>query len=510
MQRPNLPKILVTGASGFVGRNIIESLCRDYYIYALARRTHQEAGVKTHENIEWILVDIGYESSLAQVMGRIKNEGGVDFVVHLAAYYDFDNEPHPEFERTNVLGTRLLLEHSKELGLKRFIYASSLAACNFPPSGKAVNEQSPLDADFPYAISKQKGEHMLEAYSESFPCASIRLAAVYGDWCEYGLLYILLKTWLSSSWKSRIMGGNGESAIPYIHVNCVAQVIELVIAKSDQLPQFDVYLASPDGATSHTELFDMATRYYFGEIKHPIFMPKQLAAIGVYFLDFLGRLVGKRPFERPWMIKYIDLKLTVDASYTRKALGWVPRSRYYILRRLLFLLENLKSFPVQWHQKNTAALAKPSLERPNLILAELMQNMQEEISSHILEHLISPDDSSQFKRYHDMQDPAKVKYYIEAVYNLLIASVRNGDRYAMINYARSLAHIRIQEGFEATEVCQALIAAGNHISSALLARPESQGLKLLIHDWITLTVQLAADEVEDAFERIARQRRVEM
>ena len=510
MQRPNLPKILVTGASGFVGRNLVEGLCRDYYIYALARRTQQEAGVKTHENIEWILVDIGQESSLAKVMGRIKKEGDVDFVVHLAAYYDFDNEPHPEFERTNVLGTRLLLEHSKELGLKRFIYASSIAACNFPPPGKAVNEQSPLDADFPYAISKQKGEKMLKAYSENFPCASVRLAAVYGDWCEYGLLYILLKTWLSSSWRSRIIGGNGESAIPYVHVLCVAQVISLVIAKSDQLPRFDVYLASPDGATSQAELFDLATRYYFGEIKHPIFMPNWLAAIGVYVLDCLGRLIGKRPFERPWMIEYIDLKLPVEAAYTRKTLGWQPRNRYHITRRLLFLLENLKSFPVQWHQKNTAALEKPSLERPNLILAELMQNMQEEISIHILEHLISPDESSQFRRYHNLQDPAKVKWYIETVYNLLIASVRNGDRYAMINYARSLGQIRSQEGFEAAEVCQALITTGNHISFALLARPESQGLKLLIHDWITLTVQLAADEVEDAFERIARQKRVDV
>jgi len=304
MQTPNLPKILVTGASGFVGRNIVESLCQDYYIYAFARRTQQEAGVKTHENIEWILVDIGHESSLAQVMVSIKKEGGVDFVVHLAAYYDFDNEPHPEFERTNVLGTRLLLEHSKELGLKRFIYASSIAACNFQPPGKAVNEQSPLDADFPYAVSKQKGEQMLKAYSEGYPCASVRLAAVYGDWCEYGLLYILLKTWLSSSWRARIIGGSGESAIPYIHVNSVTRVISLVIAKSDQLPHFDVYLASPDGATSHSELFDMATRYYFGEIKYPIFMPKWLAAIGVYALDCLGRLIGKRPFERPWMIKY--------------------------------------------------------------------------------------------------------------------------------------------------------------------------------------------------------------
>ena len=510
MKRQNLKKILVTGASGFIGRNIIEDLCQDYYIYALARRTQQEAGVKAHENIKWILVDIARKSSLATVIENIKQDGGIDFILHLAAYYDFDNEPHPEFERTNVLGTRLLLEHVKELGLKRFIFASSIAACNFPPPGKTVNEECPLDANFPYAVSKQKGEKMLKEYSEHFPCTSIRLAAVYGDWCEYGILYILLKTWLSSSWKSRIIGGSGESAIPYIHVNCVAHIISLVLEKSDQLPQFGIYLASPDGTTSHQELFDMTTRYYFGEIKHPFFIPKWIAGIGIYVLDFLGRFIGKRPFERPWMIKYIDLKLTADAAYTRKTLKWQPKPRNHITRRLLFLLEKLKSFPVQWHRKNTIALAKPSIERPNLILAELMQNIQDEITNHILERFISPDDSSQFKRYHDLQDPTKVKWYIESVYNLLIASVRNGDRYGLINYARSLANIRSQEGFEASEVCQALITTGNHISAGLLALPETEGMKLLINDWITLTVQLAADEVEDSFERIAKLKKAEI
>ena len=125
MEEQHLTKILVTGASGFIGRNIIEYLCQDYFIYAFARRTQQEAGIQAHKNIEWILVDIAQESSLRNICERIKQEGGVDFVVHLAAYYDYDNEPHPEFERTNVTGTRLLLEHSKNLGIKRFIYSSN-------------------------------------------------------------------------------------------------------------------------------------------------------------------------------------------------------------------------------------------------------------------------------------------------------------------------------------------------------------------------------------------------
>lgn len=58
MKNQDLTKIIVTGASGFIGRNIIEYLCEDYYIFALARRTQQEVGAVAHENVEWIIIFI--------------------------------------------------------------------------------------------------------------------------------------------------------------------------------------------------------------------------------------------------------------------------------------------------------------------------------------------------------------------------------------------------------------------------------------------------------------------
>jgi len=324
MKKRNLPKILITGASGFIGRHLIEDITEDFYIYALARRSQQEADVIIHKNINWIQVDITSKSGLAKVVQNIKKEGGVDFVIHLAAYYNFGNEPHPENERTNVSGTRLMLEHSKELGIKRFIFADSIAACNFPSPGETINESSPLDADFPYAITKRKCEEMLKEYSESFPCSALRLAAVYTDWCEYGPLYMFLKTWLSPSWRSRIIAGKGDAAIPYVHINCVSKAISIVLEKSDRLPRFNIHMVSPYGSTSQRELFDLATRLYFGKSKRPIFVPKWLAKTGVYARDMGGRLIGKKPLERPGVMKYADLKLTAESAYTLKALGFDP------------------------------------------------------------------------------------------------------------------------------------------------------------------------------------------
>jgi nucleoside-diphosphate-sugar epimerase len=510
MKKQNLPKILLTGASGFIGSNLIKHLNDRYYIYAFARRTQQEAGILTNKNIKWILVDIAQESNLAAVIQNIKKEGGVDYIIHFAAYYDFGNDPHPEYDRTNVKGTRLLLKYSKELGIKRFIFASSIAACSFPSPGETINERSPLDADFPYAVSKRRCEEMIEEISDSFPCTIFRFAAVYSDWCEYGPLYMFLKTCLSSSWMSRIIGGKAESAIPYIHINCVLKAISIVLEKSDQLPQFDTYIVTPDNTTSHRELFELANRLYSGKRKNPICIPKWLAIISVYARDFLGRLMGKRPFIRPWMMKYIDLKLSTDSAYTRQVLNWKPMHRLHINRRLLFLMENLKVSPVKWHHKNAAAFKRPRLERPNLILSEVMQNRQEGIIDQILKHLLSPDHSDQFEHYQDLYDSTRLKWYVESVYNLLISSVRHGDRYAFIPFGRSLANLKIQEGFYSDEVSNALYVIENHVRSILLPLPETKDMEMLIHDSITLSIQLAVDELEDSYQRITGLTKQEM
>ena len=64
------------------------------------------------------------------------------YVIHLAAYYDFTGLEHPEYMRTNVTGLRNVLDLSAGLSLRRFIFASSLAACEFPPDGRALTESS--------------------------------------------------------------------------------------------------------------------------------------------------------------------------------------------------------------------------------------------------------------------------------------------------------------------------------------------------------------------------------
>jgi nucleoside-diphosphate-sugar epimerase len=498
-----LPAMIVTGASGIVGRGFLEAAKDEYLIYAIARRSQKEAGVQEHPNIKWIQVDIGNWLSFRWVMHNIKRSGGADYVLHLAAYYDFEYKDHPEYERTNIKGTRYVLEQCKILGIKRFIFASTTAACNFPKRGDEINEKTPVDANYAYAKAKKKGEAMVREFSKFYPCSIVRFAAVYSDWCEYGVLYTFLDTWLSKKWNSRVLGGKGESGVPFIHTKDLSKLVLRVLRNSEQLPRFDTYIASPDGSTSHRELYETAARLYYGRKRRPFFVPKFLAFPGVIARDLMGRLIGKRPFERPWMIKYLDCKLDIDASYTREVLSWEPTARYHVLRRLIFLIEKMKSDPFEWHRKNAIALDRSPL-RPNMLIYELMLKLKEETIDGIKQVLLDPVGSSEFPNYRQM-DETNLNWYVEIVYQLLCSSVRNNDRMLLLDYIKDLCRIRFKEGFSCKEICSALFCIGETIVSELNTEPELKKLEQEIHDYISITIQMTVDEVEDVFEELAKQ-----
>jgi len=191
-----LPRLIITGASGFIGRHLLEYFKDDFRIVGLDLRSQIRCGAPFHDNISWFQVDIGEHEPLAAAFRHIRESGGADYIIHLAAHYDFTGENHLEYRRTNVEGMRNLLEECRDLGLKRFIFASSVAACRFPPRGQHLTEDSPPDGKHIYAVTKRIGEGMLAEYDNCIPSCITRFAALFSDWCEYPPLYFFLDTWL--------------------------------------------------------------------------------------------------------------------------------------------------------------------------------------------------------------------------------------------------------------------------------------------------------------------------
>ncbi len=496
-----LPAIIVTGASGFVGSHFVNLVKDDYLIYAIGRRKQKDANVPLHENIRWLRGDIGDQRTVARIIQTIASETTVDYLFHFAGYYDFINKESPEYQRTNVDGTRYILEQSRQLNLKRFIFSSSLAITDFSDPDRIINEQSPPDGNYPYAHSKRKAEQLVADFSEDFPCTIVRLAAIYSDWCEYGPLYVLLDTWLSNKWRARCIAGRGTTAIPYLHVQELNNFWLQIIRKNDQLADLDILIASPNGCVSHDELFRVATKCFRGRPDRAVHIPLFITSSGIIGMRLLGMLTGKPPFERLWMVRYIDNRMVVDSSATQRLLGWMPKPRLRITRRLLFLIENMKSNPLVWDQKNLIMTKRQVTERPGLKIYNAMLDLKQDVVTAHIAYLTAPENRDTFPHYLTF-DSDELRLRAELSYSMLEAAILSGDRLHLLGYANYIARKRFKEGFCYFELISALRHTADSIEQALQRYPGLEGLQEKIHYEIGMTTQLITDEIENTYETL--------
>ncbi len=490
-----LPRIVITGASGFIGRHLLDALKEDYYIHAMGRRSQIRCGAPFHDNIVWHQVDIGYKEALKAEFAEIKADGDIDFVLHLAAHYDFTGDDHPEYHRTNVVGLRNVLENCRLLKPKRFILSSSVAACDFPKPGEVLNEDSPPDGDHIYARTKAIGEAMLEEFSDDFPCLIVRFAALFSDWCAYPPLYMFLRTWRSKAWNSRMLGGRGESAIPYLHIKDATRFLRLMFLNEAKFDNREILIASPDGAVSHHELYQVVTTYEKDKAKSAIFTPKFMVLPGIQIMCLMGRLMRDQPFEKPWMAKYVDKKLAIDASRTRARMGWEPRKRLDVLFRMPFLIENQKYDPVEWTRINRDAMKQVRI-RPNLKIHSLLEKHKDEIAETFIEAI-----KARYPSYKNMDDKEH-----DWSHRLIMRNLRNAIRLRVkadfMSYCRDLAERRISEGFKGQELVGALETLNEVCLKVLEKDPEADDMRPFTPTCISMTIQFGIDQVTDRMDEL--------
>ena len=295
-----------------------------------------------------------------------------------------------------------------------------------------------------------------------------------------------------------MLGGKGESSITYIHISDLLKMIHIVLQQSDNLPQLTTYVASPNGTVTHQELYEAATKYFYGEPKKAIKMPKFIALPGIIARTFIGDLLGEKPFERPWMMKYIDRKLVVDANQTFETLDWETSSRNDIKRRLLFMIENMKNHLVDWTVKNETAMYRIT-ERFNVKAYEALMRHREFIIAKMTEHVHSENNLERLQHYRDM-DKLVLKWYITMLYQLIATSIKVGDRILIRKYIQAIAVRRFKTGFKTQEVVCFLEDFENIMKTELLIDPLPQEMRKQLFTAISIAIQMSIDEMEESFE----------
>jgi nucleoside-diphosphate-sugar epimerase len=160
-------RVLVTGASGFLGHAVCDELrARDHRVAALVRRPGSEpAGTEP----------IGGDLTDAARLSAAVRSAEPDSVIHLAAEIASQRD-RAKIESVNVEGTRRLLNACLEAGSPRFVFTSTVVTGD--AHGERLDEDSELPVETAYGRSKQAGERMVR--ESGLDAVVIRPSHVYG------------------------------------------------------------------------------------------------------------------------------------------------------------------------------------------------------------------------------------------------------------------------------------------------------------------------------------------
>jgi nucleoside-diphosphate-sugar epimerase len=298
-----MEKILVTGANGFVGRQLCRTLRQKGFLVKAAIR--QTAGAPAGAGHYVPVGDIGPDTDWTEALR------GVDRVVHLAgrAHIRRDSAPNSldEYERTNTLGTMRLAQMAAAAEVKKFIFLSSVKVngeeTHDRPFGE-TDQPAPLGA---YAVSKWRAEEGLLHLSRqgSLPVVIIRPPLVYGPGVRANFLQLI--RWVDSGLPLPL--GTIKNRRSLVGLRNLVDFI--IICLHNPAAAGEIFLVS-DGEDLSTPDLIQRIGGFLGRSARLIPVPYQ-------FMSIMARLMGKQdPLEK------LCHSLQVNVAKARKVMQWKP------------------------------------------------------------------------------------------------------------------------------------------------------------------------------------------
>ena len=226
---------LITGGAGFIGNHLVRALLSDEDLfitiidnfdpfYSRAIKLLNTKDFEKHQQI--VLFDRDLDDLTSSELQKILTQK-VDVIIHLAAKAGVRpsiNNPLA-YQRTNILGTQMLLDFAKQTGVKQFVFASS-------SSVYGVNENLPwtenerLQPISPYAMTKLSGEMAGHVFSSLYGIRfiALRFFTVYGPSQRPDLaIHKFIKSILTN--QPITMYGDGSTSRDYTYVDDIVKGI---------------------------------------------------------------------------------------------------------------------------------------------------------------------------------------------------------------------------------------------------------------------------------------------
>lgn len=301
--------VAVTGASGFVGGRVADTLAaHGHHVIGFGRRSLGDVSQRGwREYRSWDLT-----------RGPLPAGCGPDAVVHCAGAVA-DWGPPALFETTNVEGTRRVLTSFPHSG--RFVHVSTASVYDPRQPKRYVTEDAPLPTRYlnDYALSKRRAESLVRAARPD--AVVLRPHAVYGPGDP-----TLLPRLLKARRHGRLLAcGSGRNHVSLTHVDNLVHAIELAIASDAQ----GIFNIADAEAPTLREILATVDRATGG--RGVVFIPKRLATCAALVLESIARL--RKSTQAPMLTRYIVSQLateyTIDISRARRLLGYRPVRAYH-------------------------------------------------------------------------------------------------------------------------------------------------------------------------------------
>lgn len=330
-------RALVTGATGFLGKRLAKRLADDgHEVVGVGRNLEAGRWLEEH-GVRFVSADLADRDAV------VKACRGQEVVFHSGALSS-PWGPYPTFHRSNVEGTRNVIEGSRTHGIRRLVHVSTPSLYFDTAERLGVSERDPL-AEKPvnhYAATKRMAEELVDAaHAEGLPVVTIRPRALFGP----GDTTIL----------PRLIRANARGALPlfgpegpWVDVTYVDNVVDaLLLCESAPDHVLGKKYNITNGETVRMrhlleKLFAaLEVPAHFRPMRYPVAYGLA-GAMEAASLAFMG---GREPLLTRYSVNVLARSQTLDISAARRDLGYTPRTS---------LDEGLAEFVAWWKEDSHA------------------------------------------------------------------------------------------------------------------------------------------------------------
>ena len=295
-----MTRVVVTGASGFVGGHVVAELARrGIETVALGRRGASLAPV---EGVCLQRVDVWDRSSLARVLAA------ADCVVHAASVVHRPGASADEYHRFNIDGTQALVDACDEVGVAKILMLGTIKVYGENTAGSVLDEACAVVPEGHYAASKLRAETIVSSRPGSIV---FRLSPVFGRG-DKGNVRAMIR---AIARRRFVVPGDGSARKSLVHVSSVAAAVAAATTSSVS----GAYVLADPIAPTMRELADTIARA-LGH-RPPPSIPVPVVLAGAWLLDLLSSVSTGQARDHANLVRKAMTSTLCSPAQIQRALG---------------------------------------------------------------------------------------------------------------------------------------------------------------------------------------------